>query len=252
MIKIFIDGREIQAKENRTVLQTAKENGIRIPHLCYHPALEPSGSCKLCGVEVILPAGKQVVMLSCVLKAKENLEIKTDSELVQAYRKKSFNKLLQMAPDADRIRNLAREWGVPVTPPPDGCIRCRLCIRVCNEIVKSRALKMVTDENGTRVVPEPGLCIGCGTCANLCPTSLIRVKDQDGVRTVSIKEDIIGQLPLERCEGCGTLYATENFLRHVENSLLRHPDTKEHHHLCPSCIKLLSNRATAERKRFRK
>src|SRR3989339_662642 len=99
MIKIFIDGRKIQAKENRTVLQAAKKNGIRIPNLCYHPALKPSGSCKLCGVEVVSPGGKPVVMLSCILKVKENLEILTDSELVQAHRKKAFNKLLQMAPD---------------------------------------------------------------------------------------------------------------------------------------------------------
>ena len=252
MIKIFIDEKKIEAKENQTVLQAAKENRIKIPHLCYHPALKPSGSCKLCGVEVISPGGKHVVMLSCILKVKENLEIRTDSEMVKAHRKKAFNKLLQMAPDAGRIRSLAREWGVEVTPPPDGCIRCRLCIRVCNEIVKARALKMLADETGNRVVPEPGRCIGCGTCANLCPTNLIQVKDQEGVRTISIKDDIIGQLPLERCEGCGNLYATENFLKHVEESMGLHPDTKEHHHLCPSCTKLLSNRAVTERERIKK
>ena len=251
-VKILLDGRELEVKEDQTVLQAAKEHGIRIPHLCSHPALKPSGACKLCGVEVVSPGGKPTVVLSCILKVKENLEIRTDSKAVLTQRKKAFNKLLQMAPDASKIRHLAREWGVAVTPPPDGCIRCRLCIRVCNDIVGSRALKMVTDENGTRVMPVPGRCIGCGTCANLCPTGLIRVSDQEGVRTVSIKDEIIGRLPLERCEGCGNRYATENFLKHVESSMHGHPDTKEHHHLCPSCIKLLSNRAVTERKRIRK
>ncbi len=253
MIKIFIDDRQIDAKENQTVLQAARENKIKLPHLCYHPALKPSGSCKLCGVEVVSPGGKQVVMLSCILKVKENLEVRTDSEQVLAHRKKAFNKLLQMAPDAGRIRQMAHEWGVAVAPPQDGCIRCRLCIRVCNEVIKARALRMVTDENGTRVVPEPGRCIGCGTCANLCPTNLIRVRDQEGVRTITIKDEIIGHLPLERCEGCGNLYATEIFLKHVENSMHPpHPDTKDHPHLCPSCIKLLSNRAVTEREKIKK
>ena len=252
MINITIDNKKICVKENQTVLQVAKENGIKIPHLCFHPALKPSGSCKLCGVEVASPTGKQVVMLSCIIKVKENLEIKTDSEFVKTNREKAFNKLLQMAPDSSRIRNLAKEFNVTTIPPPNGCIRCRLCIRVCNEIVKAKALKMVKTENGSRVMPEAGLCIGCGTCANLCPTNIIKVVDQDSVRTISIKGEIIGQLPLERCEGCGKMYATSDFLKHVEESTLQHPDTKEHHHLCSSCIKLMSNRAVTERERIKK
>jgi bidirectional [NiFe] hydrogenase diaphorase subunit len=252
MIDITIDDKTISANENQTILQVARENKVKIPHLCFHPALKPSGSCKLCGVEVASPTGKQVVMLSCILKVKENLVVKTDSELVKINRQKAFNKLLQMAPDSSRIRNLAKEFGVSISPPPNGCIRCRLCIRVCNEIVKAKALKMVKTENGSRVVPNPGCCIGCGTCANLCPTDIIKVTDVDNVRTISIKEEIIGQLPLERCEGCGKMVATTNFLKHVEEINRIHPDTKEHHNLCASCIKLMSNRAITERDRIKK
>lgn len=252
MIEIMINGQTIQAEKNHTILQVAKENQIKIPQLCFHPALKPSGSCKLCGVEVSLAHGKHLVMLSCILKVKENLEIKTDSPLVKATREKAFNRLLQMAPDSSRIRTLAREFKVVVTPPPNGCIRCRLCIRVCNEIVKAKALKMVKTDKGHQVVAEAGCCIGCGTCANLCPTQIIQVRDVGNVRTVSIKQEIIGQLPLERCEGCGKMYATANFLKHVEEINLSHLDTKEHHHLCPSCIKLMSNRAITERDRIKK
>jgi predicted molibdopterin-dependent oxidoreductase YjgC len=254
MIDIIIDGKKISARENQTVLQVARENRIKIPHLCFHPALKPSGSCKLCGVETKSPAGRQVVMLSCILKVKENLEIKTNSRLVQEKREKAFNRLLQMAPDSVRIRQLAAQFNIAITPPPDGCIKCRLCIRVCNEIVKAGALKMVKTEHGSRVCAEPGRCIGCGTCANLCPTNIIRVEDKDNVRTVSIKGETISSLPLERCEGCGRMYATTNFIRHVEEAYLenQHPDTKEHHHLCPSCIKLMSNRARTERERLKK
>jgi len=252
MIEIRINNKKIFAEENQTLLEVARENQISIPHLCFHPALKPSGSCRLCSVGIGSPSGKQVVMLACILKVKDHLEIWTESELVHAARKKAFNRLLQMAPDVDRIRKLAADFGVAVTPPPDGCIRCRLCIRVCKEIVKARALKMVKTKTGNRVMPEAGNCIGCGTCANLCPTHIIKVEDQDSVRTVSIKGEIIGQLPLERCEGCGKMYATASFLRHVEESTLCHPDTKEHHHLCPICIKLLSNRTLTERERILK
>ncbi len=252
MIEFVLDGRTVQAREDQTVLQAARQNGVRIPHLCYHPALKPSGSCRVCGVEVVSSSGKPAVVLSCVIKVKPGLVVRTDTDQVRAHREKAFNRLLQMAPDAVRIRNLAREMGVSVSPRPDGCIQCGLCVRVCAEIVKAGALKMVKDGRINRVTVIPGRCIGCGTCANLCPTDLIRIRDLDNVRTISIKDDVVGELPLERCEGCGNLYATEIFLRHVEESMPRHPDTKEHHHLCPACIKLLSGRAVTEMEKIRK
>jgi len=252
MIDIIIDDKKLSVQEDQTILEAAKEHNIKIPHLCFHPALKPSGSCKLCGVEVTTPYGKKVVLLSCILKVKENMVVKTNSKKVKEHREKTFNKLLQMAPDSPRIRQLAKDFNVTVTPPPDSCIRCRLCVRVCNEIVQAGALKMVKTQTGSVVVPQPGLCIGCGTCANLCPTHIIKVVDQETVRTVSIKGEIIGQLPLERCEGCGKMYATTNFLKHVEKSTLAHPDTKDHHKLCSSCIKLMSNRAITEREKIKK
>ncbi len=252
MINIIIDDKEISAVDGQTVLQVAKANNIKISHLCFHPALKPSGSCKLCGVEVVSPTGRHVVMLSCILKVKEGLVVKTDSELVKEKRIKAFNRLLNMAPDSVRIRNLAREFNVPVIPPPNGCIRCRLCIRVCNEIVGAGALKMVKTDHGNQVMAVPGRCIGCGTCANLCPTNIIKVVDQDNVRTVSTKSGIIGQLALERCEGCGKMYASTNFLKHVTEATTLHPDTREHHKLCPTCIRLMSNRALTEKDRIKK
>ena len=69
-------------------------------------------------------------MLFCILNVKENLVIKTDSKRVKLHREKAFNKLLQMAPDSSRIRQLAKEFNVIVTPPPNSCIRCRLYNRL--------------------------------------------------------------------------------------------------------------------------
>lgn len=61
------------------------------------------------------------------------------------------------------------------------------------------------------VTPMEGLCIGCATCVNICPTKVIKVDDHENVRTISIRDEVIGKHPLERCEGCGKLYATQNF-----------------------------------------
>ncbi|MCA1785209.1 MAG: (2Fe-2S)-binding protein, partial [Desulfobacteraceae bacterium] len=217
MIEITINEQRVACTEGQTVLEAARSHNISIPHLCFHPALKPSGACRVCGVEVTSPTGRQTVMLSCVLKVKPGLKVLTDSPLVRSHRQTAFVRLFRMAPQAHRIRDLAHRYQVDLPPEPDGCIRCRLCIRVCQEIVKVGALKMEKTAAGGQVVKGDGQCIGCGTCANLCPTGVIQVTDHDGVRTVAIQDRIVGQLPLERCEACGRMYATADFLNRVSH-----------------------------------
>ena len=242
MIHIVIDGHEFEVEEGASVLEVARTNGFDLPTLCYHPALRPSGSCKLCAVEVVGKTGKPITMLSCILKARDGLSIRTDGELVARARAKAFKNLLQMAPQSPVIRKLAQDYGVDLGPPPDGCIRCRLCIRVCKEIVGAEALRMDKREGANYVVPAEDLCIGCGTCTNICPTGAIQMQDRDGVRTIFIRDETIGRHALERCEACGKLFATQRFLSHVRERTIPHPDVKEHHQYCPTCAKLFSDR----------
>jgi len=242
MLNLTIDNRSYEAEEGMTVLQVARANNIQIPTLCYHPALIPSGSCKLCAVEVQHGSGRQLTMLACILKVKPGLVVQTQGELVNRARTRAFRNLLQMAPQSQTIRKLAESCGIDPGPLPDGCIRCRLCIRVCKEIVGPGALKMEKRDGQNFVVPVEGLCIGCGTCANICPTKVISVEDKENVRTISIRQEIIGRHPLERCEGCGKLYATPKFLDHIHRRTSPHPDVKTHHQYCPTCAKLFSDR----------
>jgi len=51
VINFFIDGQPVQAKPGWTILETARHYRIHIPTLCYHPAVKPWGSCRLCVVE---------------------------------------------------------------------------------------------------------------------------------------------------------------------------------------------------------
>ncbi len=241
MVEIELNGKKISVIEGKTVLETAREHGIHIPTLCYHPALKPSGSCRLCGVEVIL-SGRSSVMLSCVLKVRNGMQVLTDSDPVLEARARAFKRLHSMAPQAQRLLDLAAREGIALPPSPDGCIRCRLCVRVCKEIVGQQALRMKKVNGRMQVVSDPGRCIGCGTCANLCPTHAIQIQDHNGVRTISIRGEIVGQHPLERCEGCGKFYATPKHIQLMEKRTEPHPHVKVHHAYCPTCAKLFSDR----------
>jgi hypothetical protein len=47
MISLTIAEKPLQVAEGRTLLEACREHGIVIPTLCYHPALEPYGGCRL-------------------------------------------------------------------------------------------------------------------------------------------------------------------------------------------------------------
>jgi ferredoxin len=247
-ITFHIDGREISATPGQTVLEAARKNGIHIPTICYHPALKPSGSCKMCAVLVENIAGHPMTMLSCVLKVKAGLVIQSDGPEVREARAQALTRLIQLAPQSRRLRDLAAAASIELPPPPDGCIQCRLCVRVCKEIVGQEALRMEKQAGQLHVVANPGKCIGCGTCANLCPMHVIDVIDNGPLRIVRKGDMVFGQQPLERCEGCGKYYATEQHVHLVEERTRPHPQVKLHHHYCPACAKLFSDRLQVMKK----
>jgi Uncharacterized anaerobic dehydrogenase len=249
-MRLTIDDRPIDAPEGATLLSAARDNGIHIPTLCHHPALKPTGACRVCAVEMHRDASNTgAIVLACAAKAKAGMRIRTTGEAVHQARSAAFQRLIAMAPASRRIRDMADQEGIALPPVPDGCILCRLCVRVCQQVVGRDALSIVATRDGQRVVPVPGRCIGCGTCANLCPTQVITVSDEYNVRTIRLHGEIIGQHPLERCQGCGKFYATVQQVLLTERRTAPHPQLKHHHKYCPSCAKLFSDRLEVMKQR---
>jgi NADH dehydrogenase/NADH:ubiquinone oxidoreductase subunit G len=106
--QVTIDGRSISVEPGVTILQAARSLGIEVPTLCYHPAVEPTGSCRLCSVE--LTQGSRVrLVTACNFPIEEDgLAVKTDSPRVRHARRWVLELLLARAPDAEVLQRLAR------------------------------------------------------------------------------------------------------------------------------------------------
>ena len=61
-INLTMNGQDIVAREGQTILDVALENDIHVPRLCYDPRVSPSGSCRLCVVEI---EGERGLHTSC-------------------------------------------------------------------------------------------------------------------------------------------------------------------------------------------
>jgi len=138
MVSLTIDGLPVTIEKGTTILQAAKEIGIEIPTLCYHPAIEPYQACRVCLVEVI-KGGKSSLVASCGYLAEEGIEVKTDSETVNEVRMVVIQLLLAQAPNSEKVKVIAEKYNVePIFVPrkeEKECILCGLCTRVCNEIM---------------------------------------------------------------------------------------------------------------------
>ena len=78
-VNVSIDGAIIRAVKGNSVLDTAIEYGICIPHLCHVPNLSDMGACRLCIVEHIVN-GRSKVTASCTLNVAEGMVVLTNTE----------------------------------------------------------------------------------------------------------------------------------------------------------------------------
>ena len=168
MVKLTIDGREVEAEEGTTILDAARDNNIYIPSLCAHESVEPYGACRLCLVEVVA-RGRERLVASCLYPVAEGLLVKTNSDRVMASRKLVLELLLARCPDSEVLQDLALQLGIDGTPfsleDHQKCVLCALCTRACEEVVGVSAISLV-NRGVNRQIATPfyehsDACIAC-------------------------------------------------------------------------------------------
>ncbi len=196
MIHMRIDDQAVEVHDGRTILEACREHGVHIPTLCYHPALEPYGGCRLCVVEVSQGQRKPRLVASCVYPCEEGLEVKTHSPMVERNRRITAELLMAGSPRTPEVLALADELGVTQVrfklPDEDPCVLCGLCVRACNEIVGVSAISVIhrgiAKKVSTPFEVNSSRCIGCGTCVLICPTGAFNFEQVAGFQYVSPSE----------------------------------------------------------------
>jgi len=215
-VKVQVNGRWYPAREGEMVLDLLRRNGIDIPALCAHEAVEPYGACRLCMVEITHEnwRGWKGNVTSCLYPVEDKLIVTTHTPEIIELRKMVLNLLLARCPNSPYIQKLAEEYGILQTDfvPREGaddCILCGLCTRVCAQM-GFYAISIVGRgyhrEVGTPLKEAPPDCVGCLACVNICPTNVIKYTDENSRRKIWQKE-----FELIACKQCGKAIITREF-----------------------------------------
>jgi predicted molibdopterin-dependent oxidoreductase YjgC len=198
---IRINGRSMEtAEEGATILKIARQNGVRIPTLCHMESLLPTGSCRMCLVEV---QGYENPMTACNTRVLDGMVIETDTPRLREMRKEVLQFLLVRhpleCPVCDKggecqlqdlvyeyeieqatyqVAGPSKEYTTYATPAikyhPNRCILCNRCIRACREVVGREVLDLQSTGFDSRVAPvRPDRCISCGECLASCPVGAL-------------------------------------------------------------------------------
>lgn len=222
MVALKIDGNDIQAPADTTILEAARRNGIEIPTLCYLKGLKKIAACRICLCEVV---GEKTLQAACTTPVAPGQEVYTHSEKVMESRRTTLEAIMAThrfdCTECERggdceLQVLCRDYGVNgkhygtllrkteedrsskyIIRDNSRCVQCRRCVAICSGTQLVGAIGV----NGRGIKTHIGIdlpladtdCINCGMCVAYCPVGALAEKnDMDNVwRAIATKKHVV-------------------------------------------------------------
>lgn len=206
MGKITINGNEYEFKPGQTIIEVATENGLDIPHFCWHPSLSVSGNCRMCLVEV---EKMPKLVIACSTYAAEGMVVNVNSEKSVDARKAVMEFILINHPldcpicdeagecklqdytfshsvgesrfvEEKQHKNKRVQLGPRIIFDGERCISCSRCIRFSAEVAKKNQLTFVKRGDRVTINTFPGESFDNNYTLNttdICPVGALTSKE---------------------------------------------------------------------------
>jgi NADH-quinone oxidoreductase subunit G len=176
LVTVNIDGVDIAVPKGTNVIEAAKQLQKDVPHYCYHPKLTVAGNCRMCMVEMGMPAvdpatkapvmdaatGKQKInwiprpQIGCGTTVAPGMHIKTSSPMVKDAREGVMEFLLINHPLDCPICDQAGECKLQEQATGYG--------RGYSRFIEDKNVKPKRTQLGPRVMLDDERCILCSRC----------------------------------------------------------------------------------------
>jgi NADH-quinone oxidoreductase subunit G len=176
LITVNVDGRDVSVPKGTNVIEAARQVGVDVPYYCYHPKLSISGNCRMCLVEIGMPAvdpatkapimdpatGKQRInwiprpQIGCATNASPGLHVRTQTPQIKDCREGVMEFLLVNHPLDCPICDQAGECKLQEQATGYG--------RGYSRYVEEKNVKPKRTRLGPRVTLDDERCILCSRC----------------------------------------------------------------------------------------
>ena len=207
MIKLNIDGNDIEVEEGTTILEAARKINIDIPTLCYMKGINEIGDCRMCLVEI---EGRRNLVASCIQKAEEGMVVRTNTEKAYNARRTMLQLILsehnRSCLSCTRngnceLQKLAIQFNIDdleyegtkkgkiddlspsLVRDTSKCILCKRCVATCKNIQGISAISVAGRGHNARIACafdnsiSDSICTLCGQCIEACPVGALKEKD---------------------------------------------------------------------------